>query len=866
MPKSQQQALAKSMGVDLNALERQMLSSGSGSEPLESTPVSPRFEDEENEKGKDKEDSYDIEDSENELKPFGYEVFANAPSTFSPVTDIAIPTGYIMGPGDSVSIQMFGKENADLQLTISREGLIVIPNLGPYSVVGLSFSEMKSFLVKRIKEKIIGVDVLISVGKLRSLRVFVLGDAYKPGPYTLSSLSSITHALFAAGGVSDIGSLRNIQLKRAGKLITTFDLYDLLIHGDSSNDILLQSGDVVFIAPVGSRVFVDGEVRRPAIYELTQGDNFENVLNMAGGALPSGYVQSTLVERYSKNNYRTAMDLDLTLAEDLAKEVYAGDFIKVKKSTDLYEKSITLIGALTRPGKYQWYSNRKIADLLPQIDSHLLLHADLNYSLIIREIDRARTIEVLQFSLANAISNPSSKDNLTLMPNDKIVVFSTATKLSEEKLSLDNLAYTQDELFKLERKLAKEKFKAKTFWNKYGNKSAYEEIDEEEALRLQEMNNSIAQITGGIIEEEIDVRELALFSRQRLLAPIIEKLKRQGSAGQPIQLIEVDGEVQFPGVYPLAINGKVKDLVAAAGGVKESAYLARAEITRNQLEGIEIRKISKNIILADALKGREQENILLHSKDRLNIHKIPSWSENHVIELRGEFVFPGKYTIRRGDTLSDIITKAGGLTQFAYAQGSVFSREKLKEIELQNLIKLTSDLRTEMASKSLSDSSSSLSYEDIQSLLNDLGKVEPVGRLVIELPKVIAKNDYDVLLEGGDVLYVPVKHNSVNVIGQVQVTSSHIYDNTLDAEDYISLSGGMKKRADDDRVYIIAANGSIKMLSAGNWFSGNEKVMKPGDTVVVPLDSEYMNNLTLWSTATQIIYNTAVAFAAISGI
>lgn len=251
----------------------------------------------------------------------------------------------------------------------------------------------------------------------------------------------------------------------------------------------------------------------------------------------------------------------------------------------------------------------------------------------------------------------------------------------------------------------------------------------------------------------------------------------------------------------------------------------------------------------------------------MNVHKIPAWSENHVVELRGEFVFPGKYTIRRGETLADLIVKAGGLTEYAHPDASVFTRTQLKELEQKNLIKLAGDLRIEMASKSLTEKGASTSYDDAQKLLADITKLEPVGRLVINLPDVMTQKSEEILLEGGDVLYVPTKKNSINVIGQVQVSSSHLYDATMTAEDYIIQSGGAKKRADEDRIYIISANGSIKMVEESNWFAGSANTaLKPGDTIVVPLDAEYMNDLTLWSTATQIIYNAAVAVAAINGI
>ena len=872
LPVAQQQALAKSMGIDLTQIKGQ-ISSVTSEQPEQNTnsinyPRGTQFDSQGNQiiEREQPEDDEDF-DEVKELAPFGYDVFANAPQTFAPTMDIAIPTDYMVAPGDRISVQIFGKEVNELELEVNREGQVVFPKYGPFTVAGLSFSETKQLLSAKIKERIIGVDVVIGIASLRSMRIFVLGDAYKPGQYTLSSLSSITHAIFAAGGISDIGSLRNIQLKRAGKTIKTLDLYDLLIHGDSSGDVLLQSGDVVFINSVGKTVSIDGEVRRPAIYELKEGDDFSDVTTMAGGLLPSAYAKSTIVERYNQNNLRSVINLDFTNPKHMARKVEGGDNIRVLKAADMFSKSVTLIGAITRPGKYQWYKAQRVTDLLPEVNSHLLANADLNYSLIIREIDITRNIEVLQFSLAKAISSPESDDNIQLQANDKLLIFSQVEKLSENSIGLDALAFTQEELFIQEQKLAKKKFKTKQFWLEYGDQDKLSELDEEENDAAELINQSIEQMSGGQVKEVVDIKELALFSRQRLLLPIIQKLKRQGAAGQPIQLVEIDGAVKFPGVYPLAVNGRIDDLVAAAGGLDESAYLVRADVTRSQLNNKGVTKKSVSINLAAALTRDNEDNLLLQSKDRVNIHQIPSWSENHVVELRGEFVFPGKYTIRRGEKLSDLIEKAGGFTSFAHKEGSVFTRIKLKELEQQNLIKLAGDLRIEMASKSLSDKNFSQSYAEVQKMLQDITKLQPIGRLVLDLPKIVKDNNYDVLLENGDVLYVPTMKNSVNVIGQVQVASSHVYDSNLRAEDYLAKSGGSKKRADDERIYIISANGSIKLMQDGNWFSSEENnAVKPGDTVVVPLDTEYMDNISLWTSATTIMYNTAVAVAAISGI
>jgi polysaccharide export outer membrane protein len=870
LPKSQQQALAQSMGVDLGAVMGQMSGSNQQTQ-LSSTPVVPRSAAENNVTGQS--EVIEFESDTDLFKPltrFGMDVFSNAPSTFTPTMDIAIPKHYILGVGDQLSIQIYGKENAEYILPITREGNILIPDVGPIKVVGLAFAEMKKFLAERIQQRIIGVNVVVSLAELRSMRIFVLGDAYKPGPYTLSSLSSVTHALFAAGGVSDIGSLRHIEVKRAGKIVQTVDLYDLLINGDSSSDILLQSGDVVFIPTQSQSVSIRGEVRRPAIYELKAGDNFNQIIEMAGGLLPSAYPQSTMVKRYNQHSLLSIINIDLTDSKARKQLLKSGDYIRVLKSSGMYEQSITVIGAVTRPGKYQWQQDLTIADLLPNLDSHILPSADLSYGLIVRQKDQARNIEVLQFNLAKALNKltPNPVDNLVLLPNDKLLIFANVTKQLDEKISLDQLAFTQEQLFAKERQQAKSSHKEKLFWDKYGGSSSQYATGTdatEEAGRL--VNQSLVQMTNNSLDQEVDIRKMGLFSRHRLLVPVLRKLRQQGASGQPIQLIEVDGQVKFPGVYPLAKNAKVSDLLAAAGGVKESAYLARAEVTRNKLTLKGATKISLDVDLGLALKRDEVFDIALQSKDRLNVHKIPAWSENHVVELRGEFVFPGKYTIRRGETIADLVSKAGGLTQYAHPDASVFTRLKLKELEKQNLVKLAGDLRIEMASQSLTEQGISTSYDDAQKLLADITNLDPVGRLVINLPRLMALNNNDVLLEGGDVLYVPTKNNSINVIGQVQVGSSHLYDNEMTIKDYIEQSGGIKKRADAERIYVISASGSIKMVEESNWFSNAaDALLKSGDTIVVPLDYEYMNDLTLWSTATQIIYNSAVALAAINGI
>src|SRR5690606_21784726 len=204
-------------------------------------------------------------------------------TTFAPATDVPVPADYIVGPGDTIEVQLIGNTKGRYSLVVGRDGQINFPELGPIAVAGRRFTEVRDDLEARVREQMIGTQASISIGELRSIRVFVLGDAQTPGSYTVSGLSTITNALFVSGGVKRIGSLRNIQLKRNGRTVTTLDLYDLLLRGDTSADVRLLPGDVIFVPPIGRTVSLVGEVRRPAIYELKDETTVSELLELGGG-------------------------------------------------------------------------------------------------------------------------------------------------------------------------------------------------------------------------------------------------------------------------------------------------------------------------------------------------------------------------------------------------------------------------------------------------------------------------------------------------------------------------------------------------------------------------------------------------------
>ncbi|MEZ9368097.1 SLBB domain-containing protein [Shewanella sp. 10N.286.51.B2] len=790
LPKSEQQRLAKQYGVDPSILTSQ----SSGVAQIENPPlvearndsntVVDQSEDEALNQATKTETSVKAlnDKKESQLKRFGYDLFAGSPTTFAPVSDVPVPNEYMIGPGDNINIQLYGKENNNYQLVVGRDGAVQFPDLGPISLVGMSFSEARALLQDKIAQSMIGINANITMGELRSVRIFVAGDAFKPGSYTVSSLSTITQALFVSGGVNEIGSLRNIQLKRSGKTVETLDLYDLLMHGDSSGDKRLQSGDVVFIPSAGASVSVMGEVRRPAIYELKNSETMADVLKMASGLNPGAHPKSSVVERYSDQAVKTVVNVDLTKKSGLTLKVKNGDVLNVKSASSRIDNAITIAGAVIRPGKYQWTKGLKVADLLPSVWGNLTLSADLDYSLLIREINQRGDIEVHRIALGKAIAEPFLASNLTLQPRDTIVVFD------------------------------------------------YED-------------------------------------RQELLKPVIEKLKKQSRFGDAAKLVDINGNVRFPGKYPLTVNADVKELLIAAGGLEEGAYTLAAELTRQNVsdtDGVSIEHIQ--LSLDEVMKNQTDSNLALLSRDILTVRTLPDWQETRWVTIKGEVKFPGTYSIQRGESLKDVIARAGSFTEEAALKSAVFLRESIKDKERLELSKLSDELRREISAKALTKDTPMIGFADAQLMLKELENVEVVGRLVIDLNAIsLGIEEANLELEDADVLYVPPHNQTVSVMGQVQHPSTHRYKAGYTYSQYLTMAGGPRKRADDGRAYIIKADGSVAMPSSSFWHKTDSE-MEPGDTIIVPLDTEYKDSLTLWTQVTGIIYNTAVAISAISGI
>jgi len=300
-----------------------------------------------------------------QLPIFGASLFTNVPSTFAPVENIPVSPDYVLGPGDQVRIQVFGQVNQQESLVIDRTGDITFPDVGAIHVAGVKYSDLPAFLKSQLSRVYRNFDLNVNLGQLRSIQIFVVGYARRPGSYTVSSLSTLLNALFVSGGPTTEGSLRNVELQRGGRTVDHFDLYDLLLHGDKSKDMTLAPGDVIFIPPVGSQIAVSGSVDNPAIYEILPDTTVSQGIKLSGGETAVALGTQVRIERIFDHAMRSLADVDLARIDPI---LHNGDIIEVGEILGRYRNAVTLRGNVASPGRYVWKEGMRITDLVPTKD------------------------------------------------------------------------------------------------------------------------------------------------------------------------------------------------------------------------------------------------------------------------------------------------------------------------------------------------------------------------------------------------------------------------------------------------------------------------------------------------------------------
>ncbi|MDA8949860.1 SLBB domain-containing protein [Pseudomonadales bacterium] len=742
------------------------------------------------------------------LPRFGSQLFAEDLEAYAPLDEALAPSGYVLGPGDELTIQVFGKDPIETLVQVDRGGQITVPKIGSISLAGLTFEEAKRVIAQRVATRVIGSEVVTSLGNLRQISIFLAGEVNAPGNYNVSALTSISQALYLSDGLTAIGSFRDIQVRRANQVVARFDLYDLLLRGKRDNDITLQSGDTVFVPVARGIISIGGAVKRPARYDLNVGETFAEAVAMAGGFTATAYQQLSTIRRFdTKKGFPSILTITDPKSDVVLQD---GDFLIANEGTTQLANAIELKGALVRPGVYAFSEGARASNYLGSIDRDLLPNADLEVGLIVRRINARLDIEVLAFDLVAAAQSPGSALDPELQVFDQVIILPIP--------------------------------------------------------KIKEADLTLAVGSAGIAESgDAEVEVGQAVSRVELIAPIVDKLRDQAGAGQPVALVSVQGAVQEPGEYPLIKAGGLMFLVQLAGGLKDGAYLKEVEVRR-----INAGEDGASVEILNASLNSES-TFALQSRDVVRINFLPDWDPDSAVEILGEVKFPGIYALRDGETIGSIISRAGGFSSEAFPEATRFTSKATKDQQQASARKLIERFQREQASRrSVSQAgegpAASMDADYIESLLASFQ-----GRLVVDVPRILAGDaSADVLLQSGDELIVPKLVESITVAGEVYEPGSFRFEQGLAFTDYLELAAGITDRARKKDIYVIEPNGAVVPLenSKRQLFRFDRSVagLSPGSVIVVPTNYDYEKPLDRYRSITSVVFESVASIAAFFSI
>lgn len=777
------------------------------------------------------------------LRRFGSAVFENG--TRDPqLIPMDMPAGpdYVVGPGDGLSIDLWGGVSQHLARTVDREGRVSLPEVGPLLVSGKSLADVQEELQRTLRTQFKDESADVSLSRLRTIRIYEVGDVVNPGAYDISSLSTPLNALFAAGGPTTQGSLRIVKHYRGSQLIGEVDLYDLLLNGVRSGAAPLENGDTVLVPPVGPQVTVEGMVHRPAIYELKGEKTLASVLELAGGLLPAAALQHIEVQRLVAHQKQTMLSLDIPASDsdaEVAKQLDAfrvqdGDRIRVYPIAAYNQDAVYLEGHVLRPGKYSYRENMRVTDLFSSYKD-LLPEPATTYGEIIRlnPPDFHPTVE--SFNVEQAIENPASAPMLS--PMDTVRIFGRYDFENPPTVSV---------------------------WGDVRNPGTYQtsgqihlsdavhlaggvgpDAEAEDAQVFRYLPNGSSKIFSVNLTAALSgspTENILLDSRDRLL------IHKSPEAVQPAT-VYVEGDVARPGRYPLTGNMTVAELIQVGGGLKPSADRQTADLTHYNYEGADPNALAgqhESISISAALSGDAKANVAVHNGDVLTVRELPGWSDlGASITLRGEVKHPGTYGIRPGEKLSSIIERAGGYQPDAYAYGAVLQRTAVRKLETESQDDLILRIKNEQTDiEAMPETDAKLKQEketalaQYQTTLTQLNANPPAGRVDIRISDRVDRwrnTSADVEVRAGDTLTIPKRPSYVMVTGQVFNATAVSYRPGRNAKWYLSQSGGATTMADKKAIFVIRADGSViggkQSLLGGDPLNA---ALRPGDTVVVP--------------------------------
>lgn len=693
------------------------------------------------------------------LPIFGASLFEHVPATFAPVEGAPVGIEYEIAPGDALQITVWGQLNFSRQLTVARTGQIVLPDAGPISVEGLNYSQAASVIKSGLSHFYKSFDVSVTPSRLHSIQVFVVGEARRPGSYTVSSFSTLVNAIFASGGPSSRGSMRNIQLKRGDQTIRHFDLYQLLVRGDKSQDAQLLPGDVIFIPPAGPRVAIAGSVGHPAIYEIKAGVTLEDALEMADGLSPMALMKKALVERITEGAALQVLHVSMN-SEGLRTELRNGDVVRLLPVVPRFQNAVTLRGNVADPGRFPWQQGMRLSDLIP--DKEFLLtrdywkaHNALGSAEEPIDGDGSETLD--QTSQANA--------NSGILPGRQTPIDGTA-------------------------------------------RSSTLQVGFEEQKQNTQGDASLGAAMG-----PNNVPSLRTFNPRYTVQPAVPEINWQYAV-----IERTDQNTLTTRTIPFNL-GK---LVLSHDATQNLALLPGDVVT-------------------------------IFSKADFSVPRTQQLTQ---VRIEGEVTMAGLYTVLPGETLRQILARAGGLTPNAYIYGTQLTRESTRREQqkrydefLDQLEREANEAASNLSSRVTSPQQAATAQTSLASqrdLIGSLRKVAMNGRIVLNMaPDDRGINAFpDLPLENGDRLYVPSRPSTVNVIGTVYEQGSFLYEEDYRTGDYLKKAGGPSRSADKSHMFIIRADGSVISHPTGSILfpkSFESLQMYPGDTLVVPT---YINRTT----------------------
>lgn len=750
------------------------------------------------------------------LPIFGADLFSDFSAPFAPIDRTPVTSDYVVGPGDQLLIRVWGQVNFNAHATVDRSGDIYVPQVGNIQVAGLHFEQLDGYLKKQFGRVFRNFDLSVNMGQLRSIQIYVVGNAQHPGSYTVSSLSTLVNALFSSGGPSTQGSMRQIELKRGGQIVTTFDVYDLLINGDKSHDAPLLPGDVIYIPPVGPQVAVAGSVHTPAIYELKSNDGelkgtetAAQVIQMAGGLGPMAAKQDAQLDRTNSQGARQTVQLALD-ATGLATPLRDGDILRIPSMVQRFDDTVTLRGNVANPGRYHWTPGMRILDLIPDQDAlQTRGYWQRRIALGLPALEYTPMFSAYRANLPNA-EDQKNQENSTTQKS-----YTTGTSLADTEAEESGSQPVS-----------------------VANSTTTGQTGQRSSTSAQTAPQTDTNISQQLRYDPPGDR----FSQSQF--PIRNEILRTAPS--------ID--------WSYAVIERTNPHTLETSLVPFS--LGQAVLNHNSSQNLELEPGDIVTVFSTA-----------------DIH-VPQAQQVKYVRLEGEVVHAGIYSVRPDETLRDVVRRAGGLTPNAYLYGSEFLRESTQRLQQARLTEYVNTLQKDIQLAAANASGSVVnptgaaalgtSLQSQRDLITTLRKLRATGRIVLNVTPYDRGIDSlpNLPLQDGDRFIVPAVPATVNVVGAVYDQNSFLYRRGEHIGDYLKIAGGGTRNADKRHEFVIRADGSVlsKQTAGGTLFNGGfaGKLSYPGDTVVVPDNvskTTLLRNLTDYSA---VLSNFGVGIAAIN--